>query len=360
MRLPLLLLSVASAMFSMPAAAQDHSAHAGHAAPAVPQPAPAPLEAEGKAAQQQETSHAGMDHSHHAAMQSAQPDRPAGMDHSAHGAMDHSTMSHGNMQHGTMDHSAMASMGEVQQGPPPPRAFEGPRHAADALFDDGAMARARAYNHATHGGMLTGTLLAERLEARLSDGSDAYLWDISGWYGSATDKFVFKSEGEGEFGGSVESAEIQALWGHAITPFVDLQAGVRVDAEPESTAYLALGAAGLAPYMIHFDVAAFLSDQGDLTARIEAEHDLRFTQSLILQPRAEAEFAASGDPARGIGAGLTKVEIGARLRYEIVREFGPYIGVEYETLTGRTADLARQSGGDAGGMKILVGLRFWL
>ena len=157
---------------------------------------------------------------------------------------------------------------------------------------------------------------------------------------------MLKTEGEGEFGGAVEDAEIQALYSRAIGPFFDLQAGVRFDPEPDSRTHLVLGVAGLAPYMFHVDGALFLSDRGDLTARVEAEYDQKITQRLILQPRIEAEFAAQDIPKRDIGAGLTKVEPGLRLRYEIAREFAPYIGIEYEAKLGETADIARAGGED--------------
>ena len=262
------------------------------------------------------------------------------------------------MDHAAMGHDGPASQ-QIPSGPAPARAFEGPQHAADLIFDEQRMAQARAYNHAAHGGMATGTVLAERLETRFANGEEEYVWDLSAWYGTATDKIVFKSEGEGAFGGELEEAEVQLLWGHAIGPWFDLQAGVRLDVEPDTTAHLALGAAGLAPYNIHIDGAAFLSDNGDLTARIEAEHDMRLTQSLILQPRAEFELAAQDIPTRGIGAGLYEASIGARLHYEIVPEFAPYIGVEYETATGRTADNIRAAGDDPDGVVVMIGLRAW-
>lgn len=315
------LLFATAALIAAPTAAQDHSAHEGHQPPA----------------QDNDSAHGEMDHSKH---EMDEPDEAA-TDHSQHQGMNHDSM-------------------EIPEGPPPPRAFQGPVHAAEMYFDPQRLAAARAYSRIAHGGMTTGMVLAERLEARLSDGHDAYLWDVSGWYGTATDKIVLKTEGEGELdGGAVEEAEMQILWGHAIGPFVDLQAGMRVDIEPDATAHLAVGAAGLAPYMIHFDAAAFMSDEGDLTARIEAEHDMRFTQKLILQPRIEAELAAQDIPQRGVGAGLSKIEVGARLRYEFVPEFAPYIGVEYEAATGQTADYIRAAGEDPDGVALLVGLRFW-
>ena len=262
------------------------------------------------------------------------------------------------MDHSTMDHSAHQD-GDLPEGPPPPEAFEGPQHAADAIYGPAVMAEARATNHATHGDMKTGTLMAERLEARIGEGEDGYLWDLQGWYGGDIDKLVIKSEGEGEFGGAVEDAEVQALWGHAIGPFFDLQAGVRLDIEPETRSHLVLGVQGLAPYMWHVDAAAFLSDRGDLTARIEGEYDQKLTQRLILQPRAELELAAQDIAEREIGAGLTKFETGLRLRYEIAREFAPYVGVGYETKLGDTRSMAKDVGDDPDGLKLLLGLRAW-
>ncbi len=262
------------------------------------------------------------------------------------------------MDHSQMDHSAH-QVGDLPSGPPPAKAFEGPQHAADAIFGAEVMAAARAENHATHGDMKTGTVMVERLEARVADGHDAFLWDVQGWYGGDIDKFVFKSEGEGEFGGSVEDAEVQALWGHAIGPFFDLQAGVRLDVEPETRSHLVLGVQGLAPYMWHVDAAAFLSDRGDLTARVEGEYDWKLTQRLILQPRAELELSAQDIPERAIGAGLTKLETGVRLRYEFAREFAPYVGVGYEAKLGETADIARLAGEDTDGIALLLGLRAW-
>ncbi|MEZ5680310.1 MAG: copper resistance protein B [Erythrobacter sp.] len=257
-----------------------------------------------------------------------------------------------------MDHS-MHQANDLPSGPPPSEAFEGPKHAADSIYGAEAMATSREANRATHGDMNFATLMVERLEARIADGGDSYLWDMQGWYGGDIDKFVLKSEGEGEFGGSVEHAEVQALWGHAIGPFFDLQAGMRLDVEPETRSHLVLGVQGLAPYMWHVDGALFLSDRGDLTARIEGEYDQKITQRLILQPRVELELSAQDIPKRAIGAGLTKIEPGLRLRYEIAREFAPYVGVEYEAKLGQTADIAKAAGEDPDGLKFLLGMRAW-
>jgi len=268
----------------------------------------------------------------------------AGMDHGSHGDM--------------VDKSAP---GAAPEDAVPPRALQGPKYAADAIWGSEAMAPARRQLASENGGMTTGMVLVERLEARLATdgGEDGYVWDAQGWYGGDINRLVLKTEGEGEFGGALEDAEIQALYSRAIGPFFDLQAGVRFDPEPDSRTHLVLGVAGLAPYMFHVDGALFLSDRGDLTARVEAEYDQKITQRLILQPRIEAEFAAQDISEREIGAGATKIEPGLRLRYEIVPEFAPYIGVEYEAKLGETADIARVGGEDPDGLKAVIGLRTW-
>ncbi len=282
----------------------------------------------------------------------------------AHGSSGPPVMDHAPMDHDAMGHGAdeKPAPGAALESALPDRARSGPEHAADAVWGAEAMAASRAENRAMHGNMMTGVVMLERLELRVPlDGSGAaYLWDVQGWYGGDIDKLFFKSEGEGEFGGSVEEAEVQLLWSHAIGPFWDLQAGARIDVEPETRSHLALGVQGLAPYMFHVDAAAFLSDRGDLTARVEAEYDQKITQRLILQPRVEVELAAQDIPERRIGAGLTKIEPGLRLRYEFVREFAPYLGIEYEAKLGETADLARAVGDDPDGFKFVLGLRAWL
>lgn len=348
------LLFACAALIAAPLSAQDHSAHGAQSA----EPA--------------EMDHCAMGHlppEKCPPKREEETEEHSQMDHGAmdHGAMDHSGHDISRMDGGQTDHSAhgaapdKSAPGAAPENALPDRALEGPRHAADAIWGEAAMADARDELYRGHGAMKTGQVMLERLEARFATdgGEDGYLWDARAFYGGDIDKFVLKSEGEGEFGGSVEDAELQALFSYAIGPFFDLQAGVRIDIEPESRRHLVVGIEGLAPYMFHVDAAAFLSDRGDLTARIEGEYDQKITQRLILQPRMEAELSAQDIPERGIAAGITRIEPGLRLRYEIVREFAPYVGIEYEAKLGETADIARAAGEDPDGIKLLVGLRAW-
>src|SRR3546814_463397 len=171
------------------------------------------------------------------------------------------------------------------KAPPPPAAFSGPKHAGDTLFDPSAMAGAREQLRAEQGEMRTYRVMVDQLEARIHDGRDGYLWDAQGWYGGDINKLWIKTEGEGSFGEKLEEAEVQALWSRAITPWFDFQAGLRYDFRPEpERGHLVLGLQGLVPYQFEVDAAAFVSDEGDVSARFEAEYDLLITQRLILQP----------------------------------------------------------------------------
>jgi copper resistance protein B len=197
-------------------------------------------------------------------------------------------------------------------------------------------------------------------EYRLSDGDDAYAWEAQGRAGTDYDKIAFKTEGEVVIDGEVEQAELQVLYSRLISDFFDAQVGVRYDFEPDpERAFAVLGIQGLAPQFFEVDAALFISDDGDVSARLEAEYELLITQSLVLQPAAEINVAVQEVEELGIGSGPTDIEIGLRLRYEITREFAPYIGVHYERDLFGTADLTREEGEDVDAVSFVAGLRLF-
>lgn len=204
-----------------------------------------------------------------------------------------------------------------------------------------------------------GFLLLDRFEYRAQRGKDLAMWDAQGWVGGDYNKFWFKSEGERERGVKTERAEIQALYARRVSPYWHLQAGLRQDARPtpsRTTGVLAVQ--GLAPYWFSVEAMAFFR-AGEVSGRVEAEQDILLSQRLVLQPRIETVFASSADPERGVGRGLNHVELGLRLRYEIRREFAPYIGINWTRRLGDTADLARHAGENVGELAIVTGFRLW-
>jgi copper resistance protein B len=203
--------------------------------------------------------------------------------------------------------------------------------AQQPALEPEAIEQARHQAHHHMGGQTASLVQVERLEYQSNEGSGRLLWDGQGWFGTDAHRLWIKSEGEHLLEeGTTEAAEIQALYGRPVSTYFDIQAGVRQDIVPGSPrTFGVIGVQGLAPYWFEIATALFISNDGDVSARLETEYDLRFTQRLILQPRAEANFALQDVPRYSIDAGLTTAELGARLRYEFLREFAPYIGVAW-------------------------------
>ena len=244
----------------------------------------------------------------------------------------------------------------IPQTPPPPPPTD---HAADRDYDPAVMATARMLLQHEHGDVRYSKVIAKLAEYQGRSGPDGYRWDGQASFGGDVNRLLFKSEGEGTRGEGVEAAELQALYSRAITPFFDLHAGVRQDFKPRDRSYVTVGVEGRAPYWLDVEGALFVSTKGEVLARAEGTYDLRLTQKWILQPRAELNFAAQDTRATRIGSGLSNAELGLRLRYEIRREFAPYIGVSWDRRFGKTADYARAAGEDPEVTSLVVGLRAW-
>ena len=241
--------------------------------------------------------------------------------------------------------------------PPPPIPAD---HAADAVYGGGSMQMGRHHLKEGHGGQKFSQVMFNIAEAQFRNGRDGFEWDGEGWYGGDINRLWIKSEGDGAFGRSIEKAEVQALYSRAIDPYFNLQGGIRYDFKPNpSRVYATIGVEGLAPSFFDVEGALFLSNKGELMARASGYYDQRITQRLILQPRAEVNFAAQSSRDIGVGAGLSDAEIGLRLRYDIRREFAPYVGVQYRRAFGRTRDYLKAEGEDAGGWSLLTGVRVW-
>ena len=233
-------------------------------------------------------------------------------------------------------------------------------HYADRIYQNGAMADSRAMLHNEHGGSTSSMILFNLAEYQVRNGRDGYRWDGEAWFGKDLDRLVIKTEGEGAFREGVDSAEIQALYSRALDPYWNVQAGVRYDFKPNpSRTYATIGIEGVAPYWFETEAALFLSNKGDVLGRVEGYYDQRITQRLILQPRIELNLAAQDVPETRIGSGLSNAELGLRLRYEIRREFAPYIGVSYDRKFGQTADYARADGKDVKATSFVIGVRTW-
>jgi len=285
-----------------------------------------------------------------------------------HAGMGHSPMDHANaqpvqgakpaLQQGMsgMKHS-MAGMGQgmkmgpMQGGSPPSDARNPDVYAEGTTF-------ANLPRNAMNDEMPFGRVLLDKFEYAKGDGENGQNLDAEAWYGNDYNKAWFKAEGERR-GGHLQSLRTEALWDRAFATFWSTQLGVRHDSGGgDSRNWLAFGVRGLAPYWFDTTATAYWSG-GRLAARINVRYELLFTQRLILEPEIESNLYSRSDPARGLGSGLSDLELGLRLRYEIRRQFAPYVGVTWARNFGGTAEYAKARGERTKTTQIVAGIRVW-
>jgi copper resistance protein B len=209
-----------------------------------------------------------------------------------------------------------------------------------------------------------GKVLFDRLEWRDADTKDGRAeWDGQAWYGGDYNKLWVKSEGTYVTGGSnrgARDADVEILWDRVVSRWWNVQVGGRQDVGPgQARTWAAIGIQGLAPQWFETEATFYVSDGGRTAARLKAQYDLLLTQRLVLQPLAEVNLYSHTDPQSEIGSGLSTLEIGARLRYELRREFAPYIGFVWLRHFGETTDFVRAAGGKADSLELALGLRVW-
>lgn len=201
--------------------------------------------------------------------------------------------------------------------------------------------------------------LLDELEGRF--GSDqSFRWEGEAWGGTDENRFWLKSEGT-LANGLLDDGRQELFFSRAVSTYFDAQIGARYDLDSKpGRGWVAFGVEGLAPLFFQVTATGYVGGDGRLAARLEGSYDLLLTQRLILQPKVEMNFYSQDDPMREIGAGLSDLEAGLRLRYEITRKVAPYIGVSYDGKFGRTADFARDAGDPTDAVRFVVGVRLWL
>ncbi len=212
-------------------------------------------------------------------------------------------------------------------------------------------------------------LLVEQLEYRFdgTDRPDEVGTDLEGWLGGDYNRLWFKNEGSllHEDGGVSGDTENDLVYSRLISPFWYAQIGAQYANEWTPNDYEDLWSGevaleGIAPGDFEVEGTLFVSQHADVTFGFLGSYDLWITQRLVLQPRVEFTLSAQDIPERNIGIGLTDVTVGLRLRYEIAREFAPYLGGRYQTLIGKTADMADADGEDTNSLFLVGGIRFAL
>jgi copper resistance protein B len=291
----------------------------------------------------QEIDHSKMDHS----KMTTEPDKAPESEPRSE-TMDHSKMDHSKMDHSDMNMNMQAEPTE-------------PNEPIPAITDADRLAAFPKLNaHSMHGeSAMQSMVLIDHLEVWDASPGAGLAWDAVAWWGSDMNRVWLRTEGE-YVDSHLESAELEVLGGHSIAPWWDLLVGVRHDFKPgQSQDFLTLGVMGFSPYKFETDITLYLGESGQSAARLQFEYETLVTNRLILQPKFEMNFYGKDDPARGIGSGLSDSSLGLRLRYEINRQFAPYIGVSWDKTFGQTADYLRNQGESTSGLNVLAGVRIW-
>ncbi|MCG8518892.1 MAG: copper resistance protein B [Pseudomonadales bacterium] len=190
----------------------------------------------------------------------------------------------------------------------------------------------------------------EELEYRYSDDDEELgVWKADLFYG--TDEFKARWLSNGEYAideQAYHTLENQLVGQVPVSEFFDAKAGIRFDTpEGPDRTYAVVGLSGLAPQWFEIDASLYASQDGDVSAELDAEYELLITNHWILVASVDASVAFSEDREIGVGKGLVSTETGLKLSYDLIdRSFSPYIGVVHERKYGDTAELARdQSSG---------------
>jgi copper resistance protein B len=295
-------------------------------------------------ARAQDHAHHGMPPQEHAQQQLAQPptQQPSPTAIAPEQPMDHARMDHAATQHPT-------APAQGQPVTPIPELTDADRAAAQPP----------SHVHPVHDNGVHSLVRLDRFEAVDTDAGTGLEWKGQAWIGTDTDRLWLRSEGRRD-DGRTQAAEIEAMYGRPVSRWWDLLVGVRHDFKPgASQDFAAIGVTGIAPYKFEVQATAYAGSGGRTAARLEVEYETLLTNRLILQPMLEAEFSGEADAARGIGSGLTTMETGLRLRYEIVRRFAPYVGVSYERAFGGTAEFRARQGRETRGAHLVAGVRVW-
>ena len=197
---------------------------------------------------------------------------------------------------------------------------------------------------------------ANRLDYGASQLGARGSWDIDARAGTDEHRLVLKSEGD-YIRGKGQVADLQLLYSTPINEFFDFQVGARQVFAPAPRSYFAIGVQGLAPGFIETEATLFVSEKGQVSARVRAELDLAWTGRIYSRPSIELEAHASDDRKVGTYAGMGTMKLALQTRYQITRTLAPYIEIGWEKEFGRAASIRRQSGERSENAYAVLGIR---
>jgi len=208
---------------------------------------------------------------------------------------------------------------------------------------------------------LTAMWFFDQFEYTAGDGESGAAWDADAWIGHDIDKLRFITEGDYRDG----SAEgfFRVVYSRAIAAFWDIAGGWRRefgDGEQWDAATLEL--LGTLPYNVDTEVSLSVGDGGQSLLWGRFDYAINFgarSPRWLLIPELEFNVYGKDDVDRGIGSGLSELELGLRLHRQFRPNLSPYVGLNWAKQFGDTADFSKATGQDTSELRWVIGLQFW-
>lgn len=208
---------------------------------------------------------------------------------------------------------------------------------------------------------LKATWIFDQLEYTAGDGGSGAAWDMHGWAGGDINRARLMTEGEYRDGSG--EGFLRLVYSRAILPFWDVAGGWRREfGDGPQWDAATVEMIGTLPYNIATNASFSIGENGQTQIWSRFEYALSFnprTPRWVLVP--ELEFSAYGkdQPDRGVGSGLSGLELELRIHRQIRPNLSPYIGVSWEKQFGDTADFSSAAGEETSELRGVLGLRFW-
>ena len=208
---------------------------------------------------------------------------------------------------------------------------------------------------------LIATVGFDQLELTFGDGETGIAWDGEAWIGRDLNKLRFISEGERE--DHTGSGNLRLLYSRSVSSFWDIGAGWRREFDHgEQWDALTIEFIGTLPWYLETRASLSAGEDGQTALWIELDYEFLFgagTPRWVLIPEFELYAYGKDDAERNIGSGLSSLEAGLRLHYQIRPNLSPYAGLEWTRQIGDTADRLRAAGEDTSELRASFGVMFW-
>ncbi|MFT4021179.1 MAG: copper resistance protein B [Acinetobacter sp.] len=157
--------------------------------------------------------------------------------------------------------------------------------------------------------------------------------ELESWIGTDENKLFIKgdfSKAESER----QAYDVKALYSRNIATFWDAQAGLRYrydghKVRDQDAFDAVVGFHGLAPYFFETDAYAYVGQNQYVGLSLEAKRDILLTQKLIAEPFIKAQIVLHDNAEIAQKSGLSHAEVGVQTRYEINKQFMPFVEIGY-------------------------------